>query len=187
MYKSLRSKPIFELNLRAVGVGALRSGWGSLEIDLVVHIIASVGDDRWRWVKRATLVRGVGGQVVGANGGGWASEDRLETEEGGEGVDSPGGSSRSLLEVIGKNKGSDRVETGVDVAEDGVNIEVGCAKLGNEHPDRVQGVDVDNGLRKSIDGAVLGVATVPVLGPLLWHILVVPSLSVELGADDGAD
>ena len=99
----------------------------------------------------------------------------------------PGGASCCISQFSCQCKRSDGVEALVDVAQDGIGVEVRGTKLGESHGERVLRVDVGQGVGKSINGTVLGRATVPVLWPLLWHVLEVSGEDVELSTDDGAD
>jgi hypothetical protein len=161
--------------------------WCRGEVSLAIDIVTRVAirlDRRRR--KRATNPGRLRVQEVGRNGIVWASE-RSVLQNGVQHRKCPGHSLGRLLQRAGDAERGDGVEAHVDIAEDGLNVQVGCRELGYAGDDDVAGVDVCQAVGEGLDRAVGGRAAVPVLGPLLGYVFEVACGLVVLCADDGHD
>jgi hypothetical protein len=157
------------------------------EVNLVVDVVARVAvrlDRRGR--KRATNPGRLRVQEVGRNGVAGAAE-RSVLQEGVKHREDPGHSLGRLLQSTGDAERGDGVEAHVDIAEDSLHVQVGCSELGSTGDDDVAGVDVGQAVGEGLDRSVWCRATVPVLWPLLRHVLEVACLRFVLCTDDGHD
>lgn len=167
-------------------MAALRLGWCSREIGLVVHVVTSVGlDTGWRAERSPSRIR-IREQIVVRNGAGRASKDCILEVGVERGQDLCQGT-LSCLSSTSNEERSDGVEALINKAENGGGVEVWCAELSNWHGDWVFGVDVEETLGDGFDGTVLGGAAVPVFRPPLWDVLKLVGLSVVFRSDDGAN
>jgi hypothetical protein len=139
-----------------------------------------------RWRKRATNPGRLRVQEVGRDGVVRASE-RSVLQDGVQHRKRPGHSLGRLLHGAGDTQRGDGVEAHVDIAEDGLHVQVGCRELGYAGDDDVAGVDFCYAVGEGLDSAVGGRAAVPVLGPLLGYVFEVACLLVVLCTDDGHD
>ena len=168
---------------------ALRRSWGLSEVDLVVGVVARVGDLGRGLVEWATSLVEVGGEEgrrVWAQGAGWAAECGVGEERcqlGG----GPGDTLLSEGRIAGKSERGDGVESLHNVTEDGVGVEVRGAELTDRLADDVGWDDGGDDVAEDVDGAVFGGAAVPVLWPLLWNVLVFAAGLVVLETDNARD
>jgi hypothetical protein len=166
---------------------ASRCSWRRGEVSLAVDIVARVAirlNRRRR--KRATNLGRLRVQEVGRDGIARASE-RSVLQNGVQHRKRPGHSLGRLLQGASDAERGDGVEAHIDIAEDGLHVQVGCRELGYAGDDDVAGVDVCQAVGEGLDGAVGGRTAVPVLRPLFGHVFEVTCILVVLCADDGHD
>lgn len=79
------------------------------------------------------------------------------------------------------------METLVDIAQHGVDVEVRAAELRNTGNERVFGVDLEVAVGEGVDGGVGNGTAVPVRWEALGNVFEFSGFLVEFGADDGGD
>lgn len=163
---------------------ALRSSRCGGEVHLVVNVVAVVGLNSGRWVKRTASLVGVGVEVVGQGVAGASQDGVLEVRV--KLGDSPSGGSSDGSSIAGDEERDNRVDTHVQVAEESGGVQVTSTELSDTGNDNVARVDLSVTIEESLNGTVGGGSTVPVLGPSLGNVLVLAA-GGEVCTNDAGD
>lgn len=97
------------------------------EVSLVVDVVARVRGHGWWWAEGSSFGGRVGVDVVGAEGGSWASENGAGETDTCQFAEGPGDGCFGCFNVTGEFERGDRVDAHDEVAEEGGDVEVWCS------------------------------------------------------------